>query len=180
MSLIKFYILLILLSLCISPIKSGTCQSSQKEETDSLCSIYNSTNGDNWLWSKVSLSTRWICDYAPVNLSNICMWYGVTCDATCSVSKIVLEIMNLTGNIRDIKLDNLIELNLLDNHLTGSLPLFSSDKIQNIRLRYNQLSGSVPDSYSKLKDLNSLRFSENKLSGAFPNIGMLVLIYILN
>src|SRR5262245_3320100 len=103
-----------------------------------LLEIYAMTNGGSW-----TNKTGW--DTATPGTE--CTWYGVTCNATPSVTKILLQSNNLVGSLpSDLNnLTNLQELNLQENGLSGTLPsLAGLTNLTKLSVLVNQLSGPIP------------------------------------
>jgi gliding motility-associated-like protein len=94
-------------------------------------------------------------------------WEGIIVNKTGCVTHIILNNKGLKGTITDIKLDSLIELELIGNKLGGSLPAFNNlKKLKALWLSNNLLTGSIPD--FQLPNLESLDLSNNRLNGSIP------------
>ncbi len=99
----------------------------------------------------------------------------------------------LTGNIPDFNLPNLISLDLKDNQLTGTIPNFSGmPLLTNLELDNNQLNGIIPNflytpllidlelgdneltgvvmDFTQLPNLERLNLRGNQLNGVMPNL----------
>ena len=99
-------------------------------ESNVLVSLYNATNGQDWVDN-----TNWLSD-RPVGT-----WYGVTADMEGRVTGIDLADNNLSGTIPGelAGLSNLVSLNLSANgFLRGPLPR----ELLNLELRTLQLEGT--------------------------------------
>ena len=131
-----------------------------ESECDTLVTLYNSTNGTNWL-----TTTNWLVTNTP------CNWYGITCEAG-RVSRIDLSQNQLSGVIPTALggLTELQRLYLYDNQLSGSIPpeLGNLTKIQCLYLYSNQLSGSIPPELGNIIQLECLYLYDNQLSGSIP------------
>lgn len=129
-------------------------------EADSLVlvELYEDSNGDNW-----TDNSGWL--EAPLE-----EWFGVTLDDDgCSVTIIDLHDNNLTGDLINLDLPQLLRLRLNNNHLTSHIPDFNKlPQLLNLDLHNNQLTGSLPD-FSNLSLLTDLNLSNNQLVGTLPN-----------
>jgi hypothetical protein len=92
--------------------------SSPNPDRDALMALYESTNGDDW-----NYNLGW------GNRTDVCMWWGVTCNDDGSVTDLELAGNHLTGTIPS-ELGNLSNLEVLD--LTG------------LDLAPTNLSGPIP------------------------------------
>ncbi|GMH44062.1 hypothetical protein BSKO_11996 [Bryopsis sp. KO-2023] len=91
-------------------------------------------------------------------------WTGITCDPFNHVTSIILDSMQLKGNLNeDIhKLDYLQELSLMDNELEGPLPDISRFRVKKLKLCGNRLSGPTP--------LNDRTFWESELAASMREL----------
>ncbi|CAA7403433.1 unnamed protein product [Spirodela intermedia] len=137
----------------------------------------------------------------------VCSWYGVRqCSPKGRVTKLVLESVNLTGNLHAGLLSPLDELRVLSfksNFLSGEVPdmsgltnlkaLFLDDnrfsgeipaslgtlhRLKAIALSGNGISGRIPDSLTKLPKLYALFLQNNRLSGRIPALNQRELRYL--
>lgn len=154
--LIKYIILFSALQFPLLSI--GQCNSF----TDSLAlvSLYNATDGSNWL-------NGWDLD-EPVST-----WYGIT--------------LNSEGCVHCIDLDGRLDcssyFNNIGNNLIGHIPdsLSALSQIKYISLGNNFLSGSIPSSLGQLQNLIELIFRRNNLTGSIPaELGNLQDLDLLN
>ncbi len=155
-------------------------------DRDVLITLYEATDGDNWLENDNWLSSRPIGE-----------WYGVTVDDSGRVIGLYLSENELSGTIppdlgyltkleeldlaknqlrRTIppELGNLSKLTLLylySNQLSGSIPveLSNSSKLEQLVLSWNRLDGMIPLELSELPELEMLVLSGNRLSGTIPS-----------
>jgi gliding motility-associated-like protein len=94
-------------------------------------------------------------------------WQGVKVNTSGCVTHLLLNDLGLSGTLTDLKLDSLIELELIGNKFTGSIPSFSNlKKLKALWLSGNQLSGSVPN--FQLSELQTIDLANNNLSGSIP------------
>ena len=140
--------------------------------------LYDSTDGDNWRRNANWKSTAPLDD-----------WYGISTDSSGRVTRIKLDLNDLTGSIPAElgNLSNLDTLDLGDNDLTGSIPaeLGGLTNLDMLILSYNELSGSIPAELGDLANLRGLHLTDNKLTGSIPaelgdlaaNLRMLALSY---
>ena len=130
-------------------------------DRDVLITLYEATDGDNWLENDNWLSRRPIGE-----------WYGVTVDDSGRVIGLYLSENELSGTIPpDLGyLTKLEELDLARNQLRGTIPseLENLSKLTILYLYSNQLSGSIPVELSKLSELEILALSWNPLGGTIP------------
>ncbi|KAL3818644.1 hypothetical protein ACJIZ3_004549 [Penstemon smallii] len=120
-------------------------------------------NESNWGWNKTS-------DPCKDN------WKGITChNNSPTIKKIVLEELNLTGQLDAISLctaKSLTVLSLNSNNIMGTISedISKCSKLTHIYLHTNNFSGNLPNSLSKLSNLKRLDVSKNRFSGAIPDM----------
>ena len=140
-----------------------------------LVSLYNSTNGDNWI-----SNTGWLQTNTP------CSWYGVECEGGNNVLGIRLRDNNLSGTIPN-EIGNMTTLNGLrldNNNLTGTIPSEIGNLIylDILYLDNNQLSGSIPPEFGNLSNVFDVDLGRNQLSGDIPqeiaNLTNIQLLYL--
>ncbi|KAA3662158.1 MAG: hypothetical protein DWQ04_14265 [Chloroflexi bacterium] len=131
-------------------------------ECETLVTLYNNTDGSNWI-----NNANWNPIKSP------CFWYGVYCN-NGRVEALSLSDNQLDGTIPDISaLSSLIHLDLSSNQLSGPIPNLSSlSNLVNLQLDDNQLSGTIPN-LSNLTSLQTLFLYRNQLSGPTPDISNL-------
>ena len=135
-----------------------------------LVSLYNATDGPNWL-----NSDNWLTD-APLG-----DWYGVDTDVSGRVETVILSGRynadgivrhGLTGEIPPAigDLTNLKHLSLRFNELTGGIPseLGNLTSLERLDLGYNRLTGGIPLELGNLTNLRELWISRNDLTGKIP------------
>ena len=155
-------------------------------DRDVLVTLYEATDGDNWLENENWLSNR------PIE-----EWYGVIVDDSGRVIGLYLSENELSGTtppelgyltkLEELdlaknelrgtippELGNLSKLTLLylySNQLSGSIPVELSDfsKLEQLVLSWNRLGGMIPLELSKLSELEMLVLSGNQLSGTIPS-----------
>jgi gliding motility-associated-like protein len=94
-------------------------------------------------------------------------WQGIKVNSSGCVTHLILNDLGLSGTLTDLKLDSLIELELIGNKFTGSIPSFSNlKKLKALWLSSNQLSGSIPN--FQLSELQTIDLANNNLSGSIP------------
>ncbi len=130
-------------------------------DRDVLVTLYEATDGDNWLENDNWLSSRPIGE-----------WYGVTADDSGRVIELNLYENELSGTIPP-ELGNLTKLDVLSlavNQLRGTIPpeLGNLSKLTLLHLYSNQLSGPISPELSKLANLEHLALSWNRLGGTVP------------
>ena len=144
-------------------------------DRDVLVTLYEATDGDNWLENRNWLSNRPIGD-----------WYGVIADDSGRVIELNLSENELSGSIPP-ELGNLSKLEWLilsQNGLNGTIPseLSYLSKLSLLSVFSNQLSGSIPPELGHLANLEGLSLGANRLSGTVPpefgNLTKLTLLYL--
>lgn len=131
--------------------------------TDSLAlvSLYNSTNGANWINNANWLTTP------------VAQWFGVELNnAGTRVVSVDLSANNLLGTLPVLNLSQLSSLSLSSNLLSGNLPALGSasgsPNLQYLDLTANSFSGSISN-LGTLPSLVRLMLSSNLLSGSIPS-----------
>ncbi len=83
------------------------------------------------------------------NAGSECTWYGITCNAD----------------------NNIISMDLADNHLEGEIPASIAylPYLERLDLSDNSLGGSIPDEIESLSELKVIKVNGNLLSGNIPN-----------
>ncbi|KAK1427613.1 hypothetical protein QVD17_16303 [Tagetes erecta] len=106
-------------------------------------------------------------------------WVGVTCDKNnVSVKKIVLEKLNLTGNLdfeSVCKVSNLLVLSVSFNNITGNLQqeVANCKRLTHLYLSGNRFSGGLPDSITDLPNVKRIVVSNNGFTGQLPDFSRL-------
>ena len=142
-------------------------------DRDVLVTLYEATDGDNWLESDNWLSNRTLGD-----------WYGVTVDDSGRVIALNLSENELSGTIPP-ELGNLTKLEVLGlavNQLRGTIPLelVNLSRLRHLFLYSNQLTGLISPELSKLANLEQLALSWNRLGGMIPpELGKLARLELL-
>lgn len=135
---------------------TSTAQSCTSQDSTALVELYNSTSGLNW------------------DLSHpISSWQGITLNANGCVKKIQLDGILTGGTIPPLlgNIQQLVELDLEDCHLTGTIPfsLGNLDHLIELDLEGNNLTGSIPSSLADLANLNELVLIDNNLAGCYSS-----------
>ncbi|KAK7276523.1 hypothetical protein RIF29_17663 [Crotalaria pallida] len=118
--------------------------------------------------SQTSLSS-WTTDTNP------CMWGGILCDDSNSVSTINVNSFGLKGTLHGLNFSSfpkLLSLDISNNSFNGTIP-HQIGNLANLRyllFRSNQLFGSIPATIGMLTNLVQLNMSVNSLSGTIPSI----------
>ncbi|XP_077244627.1 leucine-rich repeat transmembrane protein kinase family protein [Tasmannia lanceolata] len=148
--LISFFLLLFL------SLHFVLLEASPNPDFEALMAFKTSSDSDNKL-------TSWNKTTDP------CFWYGVSCLEN-RVSRLVLEGLNLTGNIQTLtSLTQLRVLSLKQNYFSGQIPDLSNlTALKLIFLSYNEFSGNFPASVTTLFRLYRLDLSNNNFSGKIP------------
>ena len=138
-------------------------------ELQALKDLYDSTDGDDWVWK----GKHW--DFSDITQANPCdTWQGITCSITRyhHVTSINLPGCNLVGSLPSSLglLSELLSLSLFMNKLTGLIPasLGQLTKLTHLTLFSNGLTGSLPESLGNMISMQFLSVSENSLDGTLP------------
>ena len=117
----------------------------------------------------------WTCTGSspPTPNKQLCSWAGLACDATGSVTSILLSGLGLKGSIPDnINLvSSLTRMQLNDNSLTGTISssLYHLSLLAYLDISRNSITGSLPFILGTLSLLKYLGISSNSLSGIVPS-----------
>ena len=147
-------------------------------EMDALFDLYNTTNGENWSWSRnVSDGIPW--NFTNPSLNNPCAdnWQGIRCSFSIPfeyyhVTRVHLPSCNLSGHLPDSisSLTQLQQFTLELNQLTGTLPetVGKLTQLQELYLESNQLTGTIPALLGCLNQLLIFSLYDNFLTGTIP------------
>lgn len=141
-----------------------------------LIKLFNSTGGLNWFKNGTNSSPNsntagWGRD------CDVCEWYGIECKNNRVVSidldgqpngvvNLESDGNNLIGFIPQLKLNELITLNLSDNKFTGSFNIDSLPKLENLILASCNLSGEFPKLSNQ--SLRKIFCQYNAITGNLP------------
>jgi Leucine-rich repeat (LRR) protein len=158
-------------------------------QINSLQALYNSTNGENWIWKNEALSgSRWSF-VSPISSSlqsdpcstNNKAWQGISCTSTpsacktisCSIVSISLVSYGLVGMIPSeiYQLITLTNLEMSSNGLGGSISsnVGSLVKLRQLNLQNNIMTGTLHSSISLMSRLQYFLLDVNQLSGTIPS-----------
>jgi hypothetical protein len=123
-------------------------------EMNALWSLYNSTDGANWVWYDAAYPQYFegaVWNFTPS--ANPCtdQWQGIVCNSSDTAN--YSYVANLT---------------LASHALRGYIPteIAQLTQLQVLDLSENELSGSIPTEIGQLTQLWVLDFGANKLTGA--------------
>jgi hypothetical protein len=125
-------------------------------EFESLKSLYNSTNGDNWIWYSYEEGIPW--NFTEGSDPCVDSWQGVSC---LYLPTIIDSQERCVGYVE--------ELSLSYHNLLGQLPstcLGNFTYMNELFLDENFLSGPIPSDIGLLQSLVYLKLQENALSGS--------------
>ena len=117
----------------------------------------------------------WTCTGSspPIPDQQVCSWAGLTCDATGSVTSILLSGLGLKGSIPDnINLvSSLTRMQLNDNSLSGTISssLYRLSLLAYLDISRNSITGTLPSILGTLSLLQYLGISSNSLTGIVPS-----------
>ncbi|MBN1123284.1 MAG: leucine-rich repeat domain-containing protein [Anaerolineae bacterium] len=138
-------------------------------ERASLMTIYDNLGGAGW-----TNSTNWGTGDPCTN-----NWYGITCDVGGNVTGVVLNSNNLIGNIGDIDLSGLTNLEALildSNPISGDIGGLNLSGLTNLRqifLQQSQIGGSIGGlNLSGLGNLESLNLRVNQIGGDIGGLNL--------
>ena len=109
--------------------------------------------------------------------TDICTWYGVTCDESLSSGKKVTELNlkknNIFGTIAS-EIGLLEKLSFIDfdsNSMSGSIPtqLGELTMLRHFEVDGNRLTGTIPSELESLDDLKEVYLQNNNFSGTMPS-----------
>lgn len=97
---------------------------------------------------------------------------GVTLENT-RVTTLLIQGKGLSGELTDLNLPFLVDLNLQNNQLSGTIPDFSNlGNLIILRLDVNRFTGEIPD-FSSIQQATLISLMQNKLSGQTPDFSNL-------
>lgn len=142
-------------------------------EISALQSLYNATDGDDWVWQPTG-GIPWLFGTG----ADPCMddWQGIACDndgTTAHIVSIVLTSHNLNGSIpSDISALTMLSVLQLDhNYLTNSIPYSLGELPVLVKLQVgtNHLQGTIPAALCDAQSLTVLQLYDNQLNGTIPS-----------
>jgi hypothetical protein len=149
-------------------------------EVEDLQTLYNSTQGDLWIWSKVSSRPKWNFTISSTGdyLRNPCaddnaVWQGVSCSGTPVICAQTSRICHI------------VAIDLSSYNLGGNLPAYLTNiYLTELQVRNNRIGGTIPSAFSALTNLEILDLSVNKIVGPIPDeiyaLGKLITIIFIS
>lgn len=134
-----------------------------------LMQLFDSTDGDQWSfkidWQRGKSGDS--CDPCYFEGSP---WYGIECNDSNRVVKIDLSNNKLKGELPDLDLPYLEELEVSSNDLIGPLRDFQNmPALKFLNTSHNDLSGPIPN-FSNLENLEFWGSIHTNLTGDFPSL----------
>lgn len=180
--MIKLYQILFIVSLYINAIYSDVIPI---DEYNALYDLYNSTNGDNWIWQNETMSgLKW---NFSINTSSVCSWQGISCSCDNKTEyheyitdEVVYGPYGYGGNhyfyyddaLNYVPLSSchINKLYLINYNLTGSISssIGYLRNITHLHLVGNSLVGSIPNTFCDIISLRKVSFSQNQMTGQIP------------
>nr|GLL30750.1 probable leucine-rich repeat receptor-like protein kinase At1g35710 [Ipomoea trifida] len=109
------------------------------------------------------------------NLTNLCNWTGIVCNAGGAVSQINLPFAGLFGTLHHLNFTSfpsLTRFNISHNYINGSIPPAIGDlsNLVFLDLSYNEFDGNIPPQIGNLTELQHLDLSRNIFNrGVIPH-----------
>jgi uncharacterized membrane protein/Leucine-rich repeat (LRR) protein len=137
-------------------------------ETLNLYSLYNSTQGDQWIWRNEDLyGPKWnfeqpFSEIDPCEGNNR-TWQGLVC---CGFNfPLSCPFVTKTNEC------HILEVSLVDYRLRGILPQSICDfpSLQTLKLGTNLLTGILPNCWSSSSELTTLSLPNNALNSSLPH-----------
>lgn len=150
-------------------------------ELSALQNLYDSTNGDYWIWSNfadVGVPWNFTGDARPCTNNPSFNWEGILCSFEAAnnsyhVQQLLLPGHNLTGTIPTSidQLPRLTRLVLPSNSLQGHIPSSIGNllMLRVLILHSNAFTGSIPNTLTQLNSLHVLNLNNNDLAGPIPS-----------
>lgn len=153
------------------------CVAIPDHEYHALRSIYDSTDGQSWIWINESL--QW--NFSDAQDPCLDKWEGVYCSTDCLASgefchvvALDLRLHNMNGTLPSSigNLSHIVALDLSYNFIEGTIPdeIASLQALTALDMSYLCLYGEIPASLSTLSKLEHLFLVNNRLTGQIPNI----------
>ena len=117
----------------------------------------------------------WTCTASspPTPKQALCSWAGLVCDASGSVTSILLSGLGLAGSIPDNMglVSTLTRMQLNDNSLSGTIfsSLYRLSLLAYLDISRNSMVGSIPSTFGTLSLLQYLAISSNSFTGMVPS-----------
>ncbi|KAL5552993.1 hypothetical protein UlMin_040394 [Ulmus minor] len=135
--------------------------------------VVRSDDTGTLLQLKSSLDRRNSLPWRGSEGDRVCEWEGVKECLNGRVTKLVLEFLNLTGNLDGKILNQLDQLRVLSfkgNSISGQIPDLSGlTNLKSLYLNDNNFTGDFPSSISELHRLKVVVLADNQISGQIPN-----------
>jgi hypothetical protein len=153
-------------------------------EIYALNALYNSTNGDEWLWRSESLrGPKWnftTSDANPCN-TNGEVWQGIECSLdvslcgdvqACHITSITMGRYNMQGTLPEALelLSSLVTFDIHANFIYGTIPKIFAYfiNLEKINLSKNKMTGTIPPELGNIASLQRLSLHSNALNGTIP------------
>ena len=168
-----------------SPPVNGSCAPFSTSQLSILQDLYESTNGDQWVYPLFAIPWNFNVPY-PDPCAVGATWYGISCSGLCQISGINLISNNLHGVLPDSLGQFGPQFTVLtinqNRGLFGTIPesIGNLTSLLSLTLSTNNLYGTFPESLFNCHSLISLNINDNDLTGTLPQTGWINAFPILS
>ncbi|KAL2958880.1 hypothetical protein AAZX31_18G234400 [Glycine max] len=132
------------------------------------------------------INSGWWNRSKSVPSSNICSWYGMSCNVAGSITGIECPFytpgIRLLATLNLSAFNNLEWLEVSNCELQGTIPsdIGNLPKLTHLDLSHNSLHGEIPPSLTNLTQLKFLIISHNNIQGSIPELLFLKNLTVLD
>jgi len=133
-----------------------------------LLDLFHATNGPSWRYpSYSSLLANWAKTADPCRDGR---WEGVGCNENGDVTQLTLWASGLTGSLPSTlgNLASLLHLEIFSNDVSGTIPPMAFPSAVSLAISNGLLTGTLPHVFGDPDKLELVSFSVNQLSGTLP------------